>query len=158
MTDFNAMWLLVGLLVGCTAGIAGMIALLALGSAGRGKAKRRKTERRALAAWRGLANLLPGWRPTLDQLEALDNAPPPLLAAYRSIADGWTRDDARWDVLVGVLVHARREALRVRVDEIRQAAEQAPPVRIVREQHPAELVEQHPAEVLSSEGTDVIMS
>ena len=132
MTDFNLMWLVIGGAAGIAAGMVAMIALFALGSAGRERAERRETEQRALAAWRGMAELLPAWRPTLDQLDALDAEPPRVIAAYRSIAEGWSDDDARWDVLVSVLVYARREALRVRVEALRSIAAAAPPVKMVR--------------------------
>lgn len=128
MTDFNAMWLLLGLLIGCTAGIAGMVTLLALGSIGRGRHERRQRNRACVKAW---SRLLPGWRPDADQLAALDAEPRRVILAYRAIAEGWARDDARWDVLIAVLVYTRREALRVRVDEIKAIAADAPPVRMV---------------------------
>lgn len=119
MTDFNAAWLLIGLLVGCAAGMGGIVSLLALGSIGRGRAARRVRTRSCVKAW---SRLLPGWRPDADQLAALDAEPPRVINAYRTIAEGWDRNDGRWDVLLAVLVHTRREALRIRVAELRQGA------------------------------------
>lgn len=143
MTDFNAMWLLVGLLIGVTAGITGLAFMFAVGSWFRHRDEPRARSRACLRAWR---ELLPGWRPDRDQLNALDAESPQLVAAYRAIAEGWPADCARWDVLIAVLVYTRREALRLKVSELRTLAEQAPPVELVR--HPADLAEQHPAELL----------
>lgn len=129
MTDFNAAWALIGLLVGCTAGIGGLAAMLALGSIGRASSVRRRRTRACVKAW---SRLLPGWKPDADQLEALDAGPWQLQAAYGALAEGWDRADARWDVLIAVLVYTRREALRMRVDAIKAHAAEQPPVRMVR--------------------------
>lgn len=128
MTDFNVMWLTIGGATGLATGVLAMVMLFALGSAGRGRRRRREIERRALAAWRGMMPLLPRWKPSAEQLDALDDEPPRVLAAYRSIAEGWASDDARWDVLVAVLVYTRREALRLRVEQLRAIAADGPRV------------------------------
>lgn len=130
MTDFNLMWLAIGGAAGIAAGMVAMVALFALGSAGRGRTEQRATEQRALAAWRGMMPILPGWKPTLEQLDALDCEHPRVIAAYRSIAEGWASDDARWDVLVAVLVYTRREALRLRVEQLRAIAADGPRVKM----------------------------
>ncbi|MEH0586242.1 hypothetical protein QA942_19980 [Streptomyces sp. B21-106] len=72
---------------------------------------RRKAQvQKDLTAWRELAQQhMPGWRPTLQQLQRLDEGPHELGVALRSIARDWDRDDARWDVLMAVLEYYKRE-------------------------------------------------
>lgn len=60
-------------------------------------------------AWRDLAQLMPGWRPTLAGLRKLDEGPNEFGEALRSIGRGWSYDDARWDVLQGVLEFYKRQ-------------------------------------------------
>ncbi|MEW2498385.1 hypothetical protein AB0942_33360 [Streptomyces nodosus] len=64
---------------------------------------------RDVPVWRRLARLMPGWLPTLEGLQKLDEGPPELIGALRSISRGWNRDDARWDVLMAVLEFYRRQ-------------------------------------------------
>jgi len=70
-----------------------------------------------LKAWRQLARLVPGWRPTYEGLQRLDEGPAELLVALRSIARGWSRDDARWDVLQAVVEYYKRQALATATQE-----------------------------------------
>lgn len=60
-----------------------------------------------IQAWR---RLLPDWRPTLGQLQRLDAGPDEYLVALRSVARGWSQDDARWDVLMALFEYERRKA------------------------------------------------
>jgi hypothetical protein len=76
-----------------------------------------------LAAWRELARLMPGWRPTLAGLQKLDEGPNELGVAIRSIARGWSRDDARWDVLQGVLEFYKRQHAHALAEQQRKAIE-----------------------------------
>lgn len=62
---------------------------------------------RAVRAWR---QLLPDWTPTLDALRSLENMPHEHRAAVAVITDGWSTDDARWDVLMALLEYERRDA------------------------------------------------
>lgn len=61
---------------------------------------------RAVRAWRAL---LPDWKPTLEQLQALDRMPMEHRQAVRVLAYDWSYDDPRWDVLVALLEWERRE-------------------------------------------------
>lgn len=72
-----------------------------------------------LAAWRELARLMPGWRPTLAGLQKLDEGPNELGVAIRSIARGWRRDDARWDALQGVLEFYKRQHAHELAEKVR---------------------------------------
>ncbi|WP_406444581.1 hypothetical protein OHB14_36805 [Streptomyces sp. NBC_01613] len=66
--------------------------------------------RQDLTAWRELTrHHMPDWRPTLPQLQRLDEGPHELGVALRSITRGWARSDARWDVLMAVLEYYKRE-------------------------------------------------
>jgi hypothetical protein len=67
------------------------------------------SQERDLAAWRNLARLMPGWRPTLAGLRKLDEGPNEFGEALRSVSRGWSYDDARWDVLQGVLEFCKRQ-------------------------------------------------
>lgn len=60
---------------------------------------------RAVRAWR---NLLPDWKPDLDQLQALDRMPIEHRQAVRVLAHGWGHNDGRWDVLLALLEWERR--------------------------------------------------
>lgn len=80
------------------------------------------SQERDLIAWRELAQLMPGWRPTLAGLQRLDEGPNELGVAFRSIARGWSRDDARWDVLQGVLEFYKRQHARDLAEQIRAAS------------------------------------
>lgn len=71
-----------------------------------------------IRAWR---ELLPDWQPTPGALRALDMEPPELVRALRSIARGWSRDDARWDVLLAVLEHTKRTHAHELAEKIRRA-------------------------------------
>ncbi len=62
---------------------------------------------RAVRAWR---QLLPDWTPSLDALRDLENMPHEHRAAVAVITDGWSVDDARWDVLMALLEYERRDA------------------------------------------------
>lgn len=64
---------------------------------------------RDIPVWRDLVRLMPGWQPTLRGLQRLDEGPNELLVALRAIAREWSRDDARWDVLQGVLEYYKRQ-------------------------------------------------
>jgi hypothetical protein len=75
---------------------------------------------RDVTAWRELARLMPGWRPTLAGLQKLDEGPDELGVAIRSIARGWSRDDARWDVLQGVLEFYKRQHAHELAEQIRR--------------------------------------
>ena len=61
---------------------------------------------RAVRAWR---RLLPDWTPTLDAHRDLDTRPHEHVAAVRIVAEGWSPEDARWDVLMALLEYERRE-------------------------------------------------
>jgi hypothetical protein len=61
---------------------------------------------RAVRAWR---RLLPDWTPDLDDMRALEAAPAPHRDAVKAITYDWDSGDARWDVLLALLEHARRE-------------------------------------------------
>lgn len=69
----------------------------------------RRVQREAFAATTHLRLALPGWRPTPEQLAALDEGAPAYSGALRLITDGWSPDDARWDVLQGVVEYNRRQ-------------------------------------------------
>lgn len=69
-------------------------------------------------AWR---ELLPSWQPTLGQLQALDHGPPERMVALRAVARGWGPQDARWDVLMALLVYERRQALTEAAEKQRTA-------------------------------------
>lgn len=60
---------------------------------------------RAVAAWR---DLLPDWRPSLEELQALDARPLEHQRATRILAYGWDNNDPRWDVLLALLEWERR--------------------------------------------------
>jgi len=60
---------------------------------------------RAVAAWR---DLLPDWRPSLEELRALDARPLEHQRAVRILAYGWDNNDPRWDVLMALLEWERR--------------------------------------------------
>lgn len=77
---------------------------------------------RDVKAWRDLAQLMPGWRPTHADLQKLDDGPHELGVAIRSIARGWSRDDARWDVLQGVLELYKRQHAHELAGRVREAA------------------------------------
>ncbi|MEU3281580.1 hypothetical protein [Streptomyces antibioticus] len=78
-----------------------------------------KDSARDIAAWRNLARLIPGWRPTLAGLRKLDEGPNELGAAIRSVGRGWSYDDARWDVLQGVLEFSKRQHAQELAEKIR---------------------------------------
>lgn len=80
-------------------------------------------DREAVAAWRGMDKLLPGWRPTLGALNALDDVPLPVLRLTRALSRDWHRDDARWDVLVALLEYTRRQHAHVLAERIRNSSE-----------------------------------
>jgi hypothetical protein len=73
-----------------------------------------------IKAWRQLARLMPGWQPTLRGLQRLDEGPNELLVALRAVARGWGPDDARWDVLQGVLEYCKREHAHELAEKIRE--------------------------------------
>jgi phage gp16-like protein len=79
-----------------------------------------KDMRHDLEAWRNLARLMPGWRPTLQGLQRLDEGPNELLVALRAIARGWAHQDARWDVLMGVIEFYKREHAHGLAEKIRR--------------------------------------
>ncbi|MCX5522187.1 hypothetical protein OG342_04800 [Streptomyces bobili] len=81
------------------------------------------SQERDLTAWRELARVMPCWRPTLAGLRKLDEGPNELVAAFRSIARGWSRDDARWDVLQGVLEFYRRQRAHELAETVREEAD-----------------------------------
>jgi hypothetical protein len=60
---------------------------------------------RAVAAWR---DLLPDWRPSLEELQALDARPLEHQRAVRILAYGWDNNDPRWDILLALLEWERR--------------------------------------------------
>lgn len=72
-----------------------------------------------IKAWRQLARLMPGWQPTLRGLQRLDEGPNELLVALRAVARGWGPDDARWDVLQGVLEYYKRHHAHELAEKIR---------------------------------------
>lgn len=74
---------------------------------------------RDIPVWRDLARLMPGWQPTLRGLQRLDQGPNELLVALRAIAREWSRDDARWDVLQGVLEYYKRQHAHELAERIR---------------------------------------
>lgn len=80
------------------------------------------SQERDLAAWRNLARLMPGWRPTLAGLRKLDEGPNEFGEALRSIGRGWSYDDARWDVLQGVLEFYKRQHAHELAEQIRAAS------------------------------------
>jgi hypothetical protein len=61
----------------------------------------------AINAWRRLVG---DWQPTLEQLQALERKPPEYREALRVISEGWSPDDARWDVLLALFEYNRRES------------------------------------------------
>jgi hypothetical protein len=72
-------------------------------------------------AWRELARgHMPDWQPTLQGLQRLDEGPGELLVALRSIARGWDRNDARWDVLMAVLEFYKRQHAHELAEKIRE--------------------------------------
>jgi hypothetical protein len=72
-------------------------------------------------AWRELARgHVPDWQPTLQGLQRLDEGPGELLVALRSIARGWDRNDARWDVLMAVLEFYKRQHAHELAEKIRK--------------------------------------
>jgi hypothetical protein len=76
---------------------------------------------RDIPVWRDLARLMPGWQPTLRGLQRLGEGPNELLVALRAIAREWRRDDARWDVLQGVLEYYKRQHAHELAEKIRAA-------------------------------------
>lgn len=78
---------------------------------------------RDIPVWRDLARLMPGWQPTLQGLQRLNEGPNELLVALRAIAREWRRDDARWDVLQGVLEYYKRQHAHELAEKIRNSKE-----------------------------------
>lgn len=60
---------------------------------------------RAVTAWR---DLLPDWTPELGELLALDARPVEHRFAVKTITQGWSLEDPRWDVLLALLEWERR--------------------------------------------------
>lgn len=92
----------------------------------------------AIDAWR---RLLPGWKPTLAQLNALDEKSPEFTAAIRAMTRDWTAHDARWDTLVAVVEYVRRDHAHELAEKIRSWHDRLPGEHECCDGNAAELID-----------------